>query len=310
MIGFYKPDFGSILFEGKEIDFKRVRRIFGFATQDNCFYGRLSVQENMRYFGRMYGVSGKRIKENIGRLIDLVELKESRKVLAQNLSGGMQRRLDLACALMHDPEILILDEPTQGLDPTLRRHMWRLIKKIHDQGTTIIVSSHLLSEIEPVCNKVSILYQGEIVVVDSPQKLKDLYSKNEEIILESFPGDYDKIIGDLEAHNLKVVHIAKRDNQLVMYSPKAATVLRQILHFIEKHDEKLLDVSVNKPSLDEVFEALTKKKRVNQKDYDALKKYVEKCLMKNIPPKKVEQVLLLNQWPKEMIDHAIEEVMG
>src|SRR3989338_4066114 len=172
-----KIERGLILYQNKDISKNPhlIRKIFGFGSQDNCFYEKLSLYENLHYFGQLYGVPEKDIKERAENLLGLVELSDFRNALAKNLSGGMKRRLDLACSLMHSPKILILDEPTAGLDPGLRKHMWELITKINATGTTIIVSSHLLGEIGHFCTRIGIINHGELLKVDTQDSLKDLY---------------------------------------------------------------------------------------------------------------------------------------
>jgi len=311
LIGFYKINAGQILFEGKNIsgNLRQIREIFGFASQDNCFYENLTVEENLHYFGRMYGLKKELIKERSEELVTLVELQKSKKALSKNLSGGMQRRLDLACSLMHSPKILILDEPTAGLDPILRKHMWKLIKKIHESGTTIIVSTHLLSEIEHVCTNISIISEGEVLVVDSPDKLKDLYSKNEEIHLESFPGNYKKIREKLKKQKAGIASIAEREHKLIIYTSRAEPVLGELLKIIDESKEKLLELSVSKPSLDEVFEVLTgaKEKKTSEADYASLKNYVADAKKEGIAEDKIKETLMLQGHQESEVEKVLKE---
>ena len=141
----------------------------------------------------------------------------------------------------------------------LRKEVLGLIRKISYQGTTILITSHLLSEMEEVCNRISILHEGKILQTGTPNQIKDSYSKNEEIHLTTYPGSYGKILRDLNKSYLNKV-IEKR-NKLVIYTNKAENVLGEILRAIKKNKERLVDVAVNKPSLEEVFEALTRKRK-------------------------------------------------
>ena len=162
IIGFYRPTKGEIIFNGINIkkQMNIIDRNFGFATQDNSFYKELTVEENIKFFGKLYGLTNDFLKLNIDTVLDFVDLYEAKRVLARNLSGGMQRRLDMACALIHDPTVLILDEPTEDLDPILRAEILRLIKKINSKGTTIIFTTHLLDEAEFLCDDVAIISNG------------------------------------------------------------------------------------------------------------------------------------------------------
>lgn len=174
LMGYYPPDSGKILYQGKDVTHShQLRSIIGLTTQDNSFYEKLTVRENLLYFGKMYGVSTEDINWRITKLLDLMELQNTEKILAKNLSGGMKRRLDFAISLIHDPHILILDEPTTGLDPILRNEIWETIWNIRDYGKTIIVSTHFFDELEKHCHRIGILHKKKIIVSESP----DWYAK-------------------------------------------------------------------------------------------------------------------------------------
>ncbi|MFA6888138.1 MAG: ABC transporter ATP-binding protein [Candidatus Woesearchaeota archaeon] len=307
LIGFYKINSGTILHDGKDISKNQliIRQLFGFGSQDNCFYEKLTLLENLRYFGKLYGLSDSVVRERAENLLGLVELSEVKNTFAKNLSGGMKRRLDLACSLIHSPQILILDEPTAGLDPTLRKHMWELITKINKTGTTIIVSSHLLSEIGHFCSRIGIINRGELLKVGPPDELKDLYSRDEEIHLETFPGNYQKITEEIKREQLPVNYITNHEHKLVAYTPQAEFVLHKILIILETMHERLLDVHVDKPSLNEVFEALTEKQKITGMSEDALMEYIKQALSKGYTKDQVKKVLLGQQWPENVVNAAI-----
>jgi len=180
LIGFYRPTKGKIYFRGKNIykDMNEVKKTFGFATEDNSFYRRLTVKENLCYFGSLYNIPSKLIKKRANELMKLVGLEEAENTLGENLSIGMQRRLDIICALIHNPKVLILDEPTEDLDPILRKQLIGVIQKIRRNGTTVILTSHLLHEVGDVCDKIAILHNKRIIEVKSPDELKTEYQTN------------------------------------------------------------------------------------------------------------------------------------
>jgi len=153
VVGYYRPTKGQVTFNQKDLhkQSRSMARNFGFASQENSFYGDLTTEENVRFFGRLYGLKGDQLNSRVEYVLRVVELSEYKKVLSRNLSGGMKRRMDLACAIVHDPSILILDEPTEDLDPILRRELLGLIKKINSTGTTVIFTTHLLDEAEYLC---------------------------------------------------------------------------------------------------------------------------------------------------------------
>jgi ABC-2 type transport system ATP-binding protein len=259
LIGYYAPDSGKILYNGKDIthDSIRLRRIFGFATQDNCFYEELNVMDNMRYFGKMYGLSGKKIMEKSEYLLKLVGLWNSRTKKAANLSGGMQRRLDLAISIIHEPDILILDEPTSGLDIIIRKKMWALIQQINLMGVTIIMSSHMLDEMEYLCTDIAMIKDGKILMKGSPNQLEMFYSKNEEVHLESYPGNYKKIISALNHFGVQTYYPRAEGRKLIFYTQSAYNVMKHVMPVLESLNETLIGIKIDKPSLDEVFEAVS-----------------------------------------------------
>src|SRR3989344_6087800 len=147
LIGYYTPDKGTITYNNKPFKKTTIKKDIGFTAQESSFYPQLTVEENLLYFGSLYGLSTPEARAHTERVLALFELLPSRRHLSRTLSGGMQRRLEMACSLIHDPKILILDEPTEDLDPALRRNILSLIKKINSLGTTIILTSHLLGDL-------------------------------------------------------------------------------------------------------------------------------------------------------------------
>jgi len=257
IIGFYKPNKGDIFFRGKKISHvsKKMKQEFGYMSQDSSFYAKLTVKENVYYFGTLYGLSHKEVSENAKEILQLVELEDAKNMLAQNLSGGMQRRLDLACSMIHRPKVLILDEPTEDLDPTLRRDIVNVIKKINKQGTTIVITSHILEDVENLCDTIAILHDHKTMHIGSVDDLRKLYGKQEEIHVEVASANYDRII---QFANLK--EYEREENKLIVYTAEAEKTLHMILHIVENDKERLVYADIRKPSLTEVFKALTKKK--------------------------------------------------
>jgi ABC-type multidrug transport system ATPase subunit len=177
LIGFYPVDSGSIRYQGKEITNKAsiMKRVVGFCTQENSFYPELTVLENTWYYGRLYGIPRMELKKRQKELLQLVDIYSSRDILAGDLSGGMKRRLDFAISLIHHPQLLILDEPTTGLDPITEKQIWDLIKGLSKRGVSIIVISHMLAFVEKYCDTIGFLDAGKIVLRSSPEVLRKKY---------------------------------------------------------------------------------------------------------------------------------------
>lgn len=180
LLGIYKPDSGKIFFRGKDItnDFSYLRKIVGLTTQENSFYEKLTVYENMRYYANLYKIKKKEkdLRSHIDAILDSVQLKGSSDALSEKLSGGMKRRLDFAISIIHEPDLLILDEPTTGLDPILVRQFWEIVQSVSRKGKTIVVISHIMPEIRENCNKIGVLDKGSINMVQVIGGM-DLYSE-------------------------------------------------------------------------------------------------------------------------------------
>ncbi|WP_433772159.1 ABC transporter ATP-binding protein [Bacillus wiedmannii] len=147
-----------------------MKRI-GYMAQSDALYEELSAYENADFIATMYGLKGKRKKERIVEVFELVQLSEHMKKPVQQFSGGMKKRLSLAIALLHEPEILILDEPTVGIDPLLRKSIWEKFYDLKKKGTTIIVTTHIMDEAE-FCERLGLIREGKLVATGTPEELK------------------------------------------------------------------------------------------------------------------------------------------
>lgn len=178
IMGFYKPTKGQIVYLKRNVlkDLKNIRKIFGFSTEDGSFYQDLTVKENLYHFGSLYGMKKNKIKERTKEILDFVGLSKAVNTRAGDVSVGMKKRLDFACSLIHEPEVLILDEPTADLDPLLRAQILSLIKKIKNRGTTVVLTTQLLEEMDEICDYIAILHGKKIIEKDTPKKIKEKYS--------------------------------------------------------------------------------------------------------------------------------------
>jgi ABC-2 type transport system ATP-binding protein len=259
IIGFWHPDSGKVFYNSFNIHHnqKLVNQLFGFATQDGSVYPRLTVEENLKYFGKLYNMHSQEIDKRVTELLKLVDLESSRHILAQELSTGMYRRLDIACSMIHSPKVLILDEPTGNLDPVLRKKLMATIKRISDQGTNVLITSHLLGEIEQICTRLAILHHGKVLEVGSPDELKDKYSTDQEIKIETKNKVYESLIPTLKSAGIK--NIYQKEKYLYIYTQEPEKIILWILSYLQRTNDKLLNVEISKPSIEEVFEAATER---------------------------------------------------
>ena len=180
LVGFYKPTSGDITYAKRAIlKDKDLKNIVGFSTEDGSFHDRLTVLENIMHFSELHHIPRKEAKKRAEEQMNLVGLSYARDTIAGNLSMGMKKRLDVAIALMHNPQVLIMDEPTADLDPLLRDHMLRLIKKINNEGTTVILTTQILGEMDKICDKIAILYDKKIIVQGTPKEIKAKYKASD-----------------------------------------------------------------------------------------------------------------------------------
>lgn len=175
LAGIMDPSAGevSVLGFDTRIDPESIKQHIGYMAQSFSLYGDLSVEENLNFFADVYGVTGEERTERIERLLEFAQLTRFRKRRAGKLSGGMQKKLGLACTLIHEPEILLLDEPTLGVDPVSRREFWDILTGLHIDGVTIIVTTPYMDEAER-CSRIGLIYEGQIIETATPAEIKQL----------------------------------------------------------------------------------------------------------------------------------------
>lgn len=183
-----KPTAGNIELFGMDIkkDVNKIKPLIGYIPQDLAIYGNLKAWENVELFTSLYHIKGKELKKAIDEALDFVELTDRRNSYAKTFSGGMKRRLNIACALGHKPKLLIFDEPTVGIDPQSRNFILEKIKEANNDGTTVIYTSHYMEEIEAICTRIAIMDNGKIVAIGTKDELKNMVRRtaDEDISLE------------------------------------------------------------------------------------------------------------------------------
>lgn len=171
LLGLGRPTSGVVRVLGQTMPNRRVATHIGYMTQASALYGELTARENLAFFGMLYGLHGRTLDERITETLMRVDLLDRSRVAVNTLSGGMRQRLSLACALIHQPRLLFLDEPTVGIDPELRHAFWDYFAQLNAQGITIIVSTHHLDEAAR-CHRLALLRFGKLLAVDTPAGLR------------------------------------------------------------------------------------------------------------------------------------------
>lgn len=259
--GFIEPSEGEILYYSKAYNEKRdlnenlhkIKKFFGFTPQHNSFYPKLTVKENLLHFGRLYDIDEATLTTNIKNLLQFTRLNDSQNKLADELSGGMQKRLDISCSLVHKPKILILDEPTADLDPILQKEILHLLQEVNKQGVTIIIASHQLDSIEQTCNKVAIVHGGTIQCHGLLDDIRNPPAQDHFTISIS-ADEKEQIINRLKTYPIK--KIIERGNSLIIYPADAERTMSRVLSLVRSDHLKLHTMHLRKQSLSDVFEKI------------------------------------------------------
>lgn len=173
LLGLLKPTSGSAIVLGRKIPSLGVLQEVGYMTQLDALYYDLTVEENLSFFATIFGIHKKERRKRIDEVLEIVALNKRRHSIVETLSGGMRQRLSLACALIHKPRLLFLDEPTVGIDPELRYNFWNYFSNLSKKGVSIIISSHNLDEAER-CHRLAFLKEGELIACGSPLDLRKI----------------------------------------------------------------------------------------------------------------------------------------
>ena len=247
-----KPTRGTARVNGFDIikQQNEVRKSIGIVFQDQSLDNRLTARENLEMHAGLYEVPKSERKRRIDKVLRLVGLYERADELVRNYSGGMKRRLEIARSLIHYPKVLFLDEPTLGLDPQTREHIWKYIKKLAKRrNITIFLTTHYMEEADALCDRVAIMDYGEIKVVDTPENLKD--SLEGDVLILEVKGLKNFVRKIRRLGIIKKVHVEK--NKISMTVKNAEKFTPKILEFARENKIPVNSISIRKPSLGDVF---------------------------------------------------------
>ncbi|MBE9917381.1 ABC transporter ATP-binding protein [Paenibacillus donghaensis] len=251
LTGIVKADSGSAKLFGKDLtrESEAVSKYIGYVPQDITLYEKLSAFENLEFFGEAYGVRGKELKQRIQEVLTRTGLLERSKDIVSTFSGGMKRRINIAAALLHRPKLLILDEPTVGIDPQSRNHIFEMIRELNREGVTIIYSTHYMEEVEALCDEVAIMDQGSIKAMGPLGQLLEQYGQKS-IYLE-VPG-----LTEL-SQDPDVASIRKEGSGWLLETEKLPDVMQRLLRQASQHAWDVKQLEVVRPSLESVFLRVT-----------------------------------------------------
>jgi ABC-2 type transport system ATP-binding protein len=234
-----------------------LKRKIGLVPQEVSVFDNLTVRENIDYFCGLY-IEDKNLREKyVDEALEFVDLKDYIRFYPKKLSGGLKRRLNIACGIAHKPELIFLDEPTIGVDPQSRNFMLEGIKELNRQGSTIIYTTHYLDEAEMLCQRIVIMDKGKDLVTGTTEELKKMITTSE-IIVVSFPVISDELVNKLK--NIpRVIDIERNNEEYIIKFENGVNNLSNLMEFIDEHNLSYTSLHSKLPTLNEVFLELTGK---------------------------------------------------
>ena len=255
-----KADSGEVNILGKDFrrDAKTIKYGIGIVPQDLAIYEEISAEANVRFFASLYKLKGKQLEDNVKEALELVALYDRKDDKPKTFSGGMKRRLNIACAIAHKPKLIIMDEPTVGIDPQSRNHILESIKRLRKNGATIIYSTHYMEEVEAISDRIIIMNEGKIIAEGTKEELKKevddqiTYSIKVSDVSKLKDDEFDKIEGVLKT---KI-----SENSVKITAKKSKNSFNKIISEITKTDCTIEGMTSTEASLETVFLELTGKK--------------------------------------------------
>lgn len=257
--GLLVPDNGEILFEGNK-RYNSWHFNIGLVPQELAVYPDLSAEENVSFFAALYGLRGSELKLHVAAALKTVGLEEHKKKRTDKYSGGMKRRLNIACAIAHKPRLIIMDEPTVGIDPQSRNFILGSIRELQAEGTTVIYTSHYMEEVEEICNKVLIMDHGKIVVKGLTDDVKNKFYKGK-ILVVSADTDRTDIEGlRVELERMEGVNRVRiEEDRVTLYCSDDLNDFGGVFSIFKQADIRISGIESKNPSLEEVFLSITGK---------------------------------------------------
>jgi len=251
IVGRVSPDAGRILIFGAKADSTAARSTLGWVPQELALYPRLTCRENLRAFGRYHGLSGPMLEQAVARCLDWSTLTDRADELVKNLSGGMKRRLNMAAGLIQQPKLVLLDEPTVGVDPQSRNHIFEMIEKLRGEGMSLISTTHYMEEAERLCDRIAIVDHGKIIALGTSEDLVHNAFGTRSQVLAHFVGSPDRVVPWVAARGGQTI------DGIAQFTIAHPVEIASLLEDSATAGLELVDVSLRKPNLESVFLHLT-----------------------------------------------------
>ncbi len=245
------PGAGSVSVFGSSADSAEARKALGWVPQDLALYSRLTCRENLESFGRYHGLSGKELKQSVAWCLDWAALLDRADEPVQNLSGGMKRRLNMAAGLIHHPKLILMDEPTVGVDPQSRNRIFEMIEQLHAEGMSIIYTTHYMEEAERLCDRIAVVDHGRIIAQGTKEQLiQNAFASRSEVVMR-IAGPADQVAAWVRQRGGHFVDESAR------FTVDHPTEITGLLDAVASSGLELVDVSLRRPNLESVFLHLT-----------------------------------------------------
>jgi ABC-2 type transport system ATP-binding protein len=251
IVGRVIPDSGAISVFGAKADSTAARESLGWIPQELALYPRLTCSENLQAFGRYHGLSGAALAGAVARCLDWATLTDRAHDLVKNLSVGMKRRLNMAAGLIHQPKLVLMDEPTVGVDPQSRHHIFEMIEKLLAEGMSLIYTTHYMEEAERLCDRIAIVDHGKVIALGTSDELIRNAFGTRSQVLAHFRGPSDRIIPWVAARGGHTI------DGVAQFTIAHSAEIAGLLDDSAKAGLELVDVSLRKPNLESVFLHLT-----------------------------------------------------
>lgn len=255
------PTSGRVIYNDEDAlkNPKQLRRDLGVVPQDIALYEELSAYENLLFFGRLYGLKGKALKTKIDEVLALVGLSDRKKDRVKNYSGGMKRRINIAASLLHNPKVLIMDEPTVGIDPQSRSYILDLIKQLNKENhMTVLYTSHYMEEVEKLCDRIYIMDHGEVIASGTKQDLQKLMQEEETVWIETL--EKNEAFKHALEDDQTITQVIESDQGYKVIAQKREDLLGDLFNYAKVHHVKLTALAIQTPTLEDVFLHLTGRK--------------------------------------------------
>ncbi|WP_164745741.1 ABC transporter ATP-binding protein [Neobacillus mesonae] len=258
--GLFPPTSGTIFLNDIDVvkNPKQAQKWIGVVPQEIALYQEMSARENLKFWGRLYDLSGKELNKKVDEVLEIIGLTDRAKDKVGTFSGGMKRRVNIGAAILHQPQILIMDEPTVGIDPQSRNHILETVKRLNEEGMTIIYTSHYMEEVEYLCERIGIIDHGEVIASGTLHELREKMedSSRMKLTIDGKPQNTGKITQALE-NIFSKKEFQLQNNELTVFHKDPQSILSELIQSVTITGTRITSVDIVEPNLESVFLHLT-----------------------------------------------------